>query len=169
MNVIYRILLAFSVTSWTIVIHSLNLHWQTGMLLLSLPILSSLASLLFVQNLGSDYMHECAKFSIADIELLPINFGYMIIGLLVNDFVIMSIIYCLVFVFTYFSPAKYYNIIYLICGYHYYRVKTNYGTQVLIIARGDIKRNIKEMSFDDLKRIDDNVYIAMSGHRQNIK
>ena len=86
MKVIYRFLLAFSVTSWTFVIHSLNLHWQTGMLLLSLPILSSLASLLFVQKLGSDYMHECAKFSIADIELLPINFGYMIIGLLVNDF-----------------------------------------------------------------------------------
>jgi hypothetical protein len=73
----------------------------------------------------------------------------------------MGFLYGIVFVFTWFSQTQYFNPLYLLLGYHYYHVLTKERTRIFIIARGNVIRNRKEMSFEHLKRLNDTTYLVI--------
>ena len=112
------------------------------MILLSIPIILSWISVRISVYLGSDSLEGCQEFSLADNEFLPTYLGYFI-----------------VFVFTFLSQTQYFNPIYLLFGYHYYHILTEQGTQVFVITKGSVIRNKTNITFKNLKRINDTTYI----------
>lgn len=172
MNFIFRLLLTINATSWMLVIygikegmtiHPIPLH-IFGIVLLAIPIILSLISIKISSFLGSDSITGCQEFSLADNEFLPTYLGYFFVSLSVSDNTTMIYLYGIVFVFTYLSQTQYFNPIFLLFGYHYYHILTEQGTRVFVITKGKVIRNKNNISFDNLKRINDTTYIQRKGH-----
>ena len=68
-------------------------------------------------------------------------------------------LYLIVFVFTFLSQTQYFNPIFLLFGYHYYHILTDQGTQVFVITKGRVIRNKTNITFKNLRRINDTTYI----------
>lgn len=167
MQLIFRLLLTFSATSWMIVIYVIKSKWTIStlpawiiaILLLLVPIVLSFISVWISRFLGEDYLFECEEFSLADNEFLPTYLGYFFISLSVSDRYTMTFLYIIVFVFTYLSQTQYFNPIFLLFGYHYYHILTRPGSRVFVICRGKFVRNKENLSFSHLRRINDTTYI----------
>lgn len=172
MNFIFRVLLTINATSWMLVVYGIKEGMTIqpipqqifGIILLAIPIMLSLISIRFSSFLGSDSITGCREFSLADYEFLPTYLGYFFVSLSVSDNTTMVYLYAIVFVFTYLSQTQYFNPIFLLFGYHYYHILTERGTRVFVITKGRVIRNKDNISFDNLKRINDTTYIQRKGH-----
>lgn len=138
-------------------------RWGMGILLLIVPVALSWVSLIIAGKLSTDSLPDCGESTLADNEFLPVYLGYFFVALSVPDNLTMLFLYIIVFIFTYLSQTQYFNPLYLLFGYHYYHVVTNQGTHVFIIARRDVIRNRKDISFAQLKRINNTTYLAIKG------
>ena len=67
----------------------------------------------------------------------------------------MMYLYFTVFIFTFLSQTQYFNPIFLLFGYYYYHILTEHETRAFIITKGKVLRNKNNISFDNLKRIND--------------
>lgn len=167
MNLLFKILLTINATSWMVVVYWIKEgmtlwkipHWAFPIVLLFIPIILSAISIWLSKFLGSDSLLGCQEFSLADNEFLPTYLGYFFVSLSVSDNITMIYLYFLVFVFTFLSQTQYFNPIFLLFGYHYYHILTERGTSVFIITKGKVLRNKNNISFDNLKRINDSTYI----------
>jgi len=166
-NLIFRFLLTINATSWMLVIYAIKENWTLcnisartfGMLLLLVPVLLSLISIWTACHLGSDSLSGCEEFTLADNEFLPVYLGYFFLSVGIEENTTMLFLYIIVFVFTFLSQTQYFNPIFLLFGYHYYHILTPHGTRVFVIAKGKVVRNQKDISFSNLKRINDTTYI----------
>lgn len=167
MNLLFKILLTINATSWMLVVYWIKEgmtlwtvpHWLFSMVLLCIPIVLSAISIWISKFLGSDSLSGCQEFSLADNEFLPTYLGYFFVSLSVPNNITMIYLYFIVFVFTFLSQTQYFNPIFLMFGYHYYHILTEHGTRVFIITKGKVLRNKSNISFDNLKRINDTTYI----------
>lgn len=167
MNFIFRLLLSINATSWMLVVYFIKdgvTMWKIpqaffGLVLLFIPIGLSLISIFVSKYLGTDSLGKCHEFSLADNDFLPTYLGYFFVSLSINDGTTMFYLFLIVFVFTFMSQTQYFNPIFLLFGYHYYHVCTKNGKKVFVIARGKVIRDKDNMSFDNLKRINDTTYI----------
>lgn len=169
MNILFKILLTLNATSWMIILYIINNEctvfslpvWLFDILLFLIPVLLSLISIWFSKFLGKDNLSECIEFSLADNEFLPVYLGYFFLSLSVpNDNIkMMSVIYSIVFIFTFLSQTQYFNPIFLLFGYHYYHILTQNGTRIFVIHRGKVIRNKENLKFENLRRINDTTYI----------
>ena len=167
MNFIFRLLLSINATSWMLVVYFIKERetvWIIpqaffGLVLLLIPIGLSLVTILISDCLGPDSLKDCRELSLADNEFLPTYLGYFFVSLSISDNITMIYLYLIVFVFTFISQTQYFNPIFLLFGYHYYHVCTKNGKKVFVIARGKVIRDKDNMSFDNLKRINDTTYI----------
>lgn len=73
----------------------------------------------------------------------------------------MLFVYSMIFIFVFITQSNYFNPIYLLFGYHYYKVTTNEGTRVFLIVKGKVIRNSNQVEFEQLKRINDSAYLAI--------
>ena len=167
MNLLYKFLLTANATSWMLVVYGIKEKITIlgipqcffGVVLLSIPIILSWISVRISVYLGSDSLEGCREFSLADNEFLPTYLGYFFVSLSVSDITTMVYLYLIVFVFTFLSQTQYFNPIYLLFGYHYYHILTEQGTQVFVITKGSVIRNKTNITFKNLKRINDTTYI----------
>lgn len=167
MNLLYKFLLTANATSWMLVVYGIKEKTTIlgipqclfGVVLLSIPIILSWISVRISVYLGSDSLEGCREFSLADNEFLPTYLGYFFVSLSVSDITTMVYLYLIVFVFTFLSQTQYFNPIYLLFGYHYYHILTEQGTQVFVITKGSVIRNKTNITFKNLKRINDTTYI----------
>ncbi len=167
MNLLFRFLLTVNATSWMLVVYGIKEkitireipQWIFGVILLSIPIILSWISVKISVYLGSDSLGGCQEFSLADNEFLPTYLGYFFVSLSVSDITTMVYLYLIVFVFTFLSQTQYFNPIFLLFGYHYYHILTERGTRVFIITKGNVIRNKNNITFKNLKRINDTTYI----------
>lgn len=167
MTLLFKILLTINATSWMLVVYWIKEgmtlckmpHWAFSIVLLFIPIILSAISIWFSKFLGSDSLLGCQEFSLADNEFLPTYLGYFFVSLSVPDNITMIYLYSIVFVFTFLSQTQYFNPIFLLFGYHYYHILTERGTSVFIITKGKVLRNKNNISFNNLKRINDSTYI----------
>lgn len=167
MNFVFRLLLTINATSWMLVIYGIKEgvtiqpvpQYLFGLVLLAIPIILSLISIKISSFLGADSITGCQEFGLADNEFLPTYLGYFFVSLSVSDNITMMYLYAIVFVFTYLSQTQYFNPIFLLFGYHYYHILTEHGTRVFVITKGRVIRNKNNISFDNLKRINDTTYI----------
>lgn len=167
MKFIFKLLLTINATFWMIVIYAIKESWTIGTLspclfsfgLLLIPIFLSALSIFLSKYLSKDSLSECQEFNLADNEFLPVYLGYFFLSVSVSDQKTMIFLYLMVFIFTFLSQTQYFNPIFLLFGYHYYHILTPYGTRVFVIARGKVIRNIRNCTFDNLRRINDTTYI----------
>lgn len=167
LNCLVRLFLTANATSWLVVLYEIKEGCSiiygrmiTGIVLILIPILFSFLSILLIKVLGHDSIDECKECQLADQEFLPVYLGYFFVALSIPDTTTLVFISCIVFVFTYLTQAQYFNPLFLLFGYHFYRIKTHNGTNVLIVAKGRIIRNPTAAFFSDLRRLNDTTYIA---------
>lgn len=140
-------------------------QYLTGLLLLCIPIALSFLSVLITSFLKPETIDGCKEFDLADNDFLPTYLGYFFVSLSISDSTTIVYLYLIVFVFTFLSQTQYFNPIFLLFGYHYYHVLTKHGTRVFVIIKGEVIRNKKNISFDNLKRLNDSTYIQRKEKR----
>ncbi len=171
MNLIFKILLTVNATSWMLVVYWIKEgvclwwipQWLSPLILLCIPVLLSALSIWISSFLGSDTLDGCQEFSLADNDFLPTYLGYFFLSLGIEKDITMAYMYLIVFVFTFLSQTQYFNPMFLLFGYHYYHILTEQGTRVFIITKGKVLRNKNNITFDNLKRINDSTYIQRKG------
>ena len=171
MNLVYRLLLTGNATSWMIIIYAIKKDWTLfdiperlfEVLLLLIPVLLSLISIWAAKFLGSDSLHECVEIGLADNEYLPTYLGYFFLSVGVDEKSTIILLYAVVFLFTFLSQTQYFNPMFMLFGYHYYHILTPQGTRVFVIAKGKVIRNRRDISFDNLRRINDTTYLEKRG------
>ena len=135
-------------------------NWVFGTILLFVPIVLSWLSIEASRWLGAESsVGNCQEVVLADGTFLPIYLGYFFVSVSVADDFTMLVLYILVFIFTFLSQTQYFNPIYLLFGYHYYHISTEYGTKIFVIKKGPIIRNIKNLTFANLHRLNDSTFI----------
>ena len=163
-----KILLSLNATSWMAIIYIIKEGWTIGdipnhmfdILLLLLPIFFSWLSLILIRFLGTESpVNNCQDFELADGEFLPVYLGYFFVSVGVSEHYTMAIVYLIVLIFTFISQTQYFNPIYIIFGYHYYHVTTESGTKIFVIKKGKVIRNIKDLRFDHLHRLNDSTFL----------
>lgn len=168
LNFIYRLILTLNATSWMVVVYGIKEHWQmrclatwvTSFGLLMIPVALSLLSIGLSTFFDKDTIKQCRECNLADNEFLTIYLGYFFVSLSISDLLTLYFLYGIIFVFTLLSQTQYFNPIFLLFGYHFYHITTEYGTKVFVIRRGSVIRSKKGISFNNLRRINDTTYIA---------
>lgn len=169
MKLIYRLILTFNSTFWTIVIYGVKCGWSfignkavTAFVLALIPILfSGMTILLSRWFLSSkDEFPECNTISLADHEFLSVYLGYFFVALSIPDNFTLIFVYILVYSFSFLSQTQYFNPILLLFGYHFYHLHTVSGTEFFVISHGKVFRSLREINIGYLRRINDSTYIA---------
>lgn len=169
-----RCLLTLNATSWLIVIYGIKEDWAfprlspcvTDILLLLIPVILSFLSLKLLLLCETDTLYGCQECTLADNEFLPVYLSYFFVSLSIPNGKTLLIVYGIVFVFTYLNHTLYFNPIFLIFGYHFYRARTEEGTEVFLVSPGKVIRNPRETDFSNIKRVNDMTYIALRRRKQ---
>lgn len=166
---LYRLFLTFNATSWMIIIYAIKECWTIskipyqvfGVALLAIPFALSVISIKLSKYLGDESpVTDCKEISLADGEFLPVYLGYFFVSVGVSEPFTMLIVYLMVFIFTFLSQTQYFNPMYLLLQYHYYHILTEVGTRIFVIKKGPVIRNVQDLEFKNLKRLNDTTFIA---------
>lgn len=165
-NLLFNIFLTFNATSWMIAVYLIKEKtfftipgYRLALIFLLFQLLLSILLIKAMVLLGDEKLEGCQEFYLADNEILPIYLGYFFIALSITDLKTMIFLYMMVFLFTFITRNQYFNPNFLLFGYHYYHIHTNYETKIFIIMKGKVIRNKKDIQFDNLKRLNDSTYI----------
>lgn len=169
LNILFRLFLTFSSTMWIIVIYVIKSHitaWGLkdyffAILTIAVAVCVTFISLQLTKKLEKDELIECSEFSQADNEYIPVYLGYFFVALSVNDLYTLTFVYLIIFALIVMMNA-YFNPVFILLGYHYYHVTTAEGTQIFLICK-DESRNPKDITFNDLRRINNRTYISHKG------
>ncbi|MBV7434774.1 hypothetical protein KRX19_07010 [Cardiobacteriaceae bacterium TAE3-ERU3] len=98
-------------------------------------------SIILSSKLRSDRFKagEIVNTEYANNSFLPSYLGYFFVALSINDFNTLIFIYMILFVFTFFSQALYFNPLFLIFGYKFYNVTTVKGMSFFLISKKDLR------------------------------
>lgn len=166
LNFLYKLLLTFNSTSWVIVIYGIKQkwtifncpYWIISIALLLIPVITSLISILCFRGLSKDNVTSCIEIENANNAFIPTYLGYFFVGLSISNYQLLLFVYAIIFIFTFIGQGQYFNPIYLLFGYKFYKVLTSKGTRLFIISRRDI-RSIKESNFPVIRRINQTTYV----------
>ena len=126
-----------------------------------LPLLLAFLCVLISRKLPSSSI-DCDLVAVeqADNSFLPSYLGYFFVALSISKITTFTYIFLIIYVFTFVSHALYFNPMFLLMGYHFYNVQAEDGNKVFLITKQEMK-NYKEISFQNLRRINDYTYIDM--------
>lgn len=167
-NFLYKVLLTFNSTSWVIVLFGVKHKWTLwniphllfGVIMLMVPIITSVISLLLTNCFENDNMSSCSEIEYASSSFIPTYLGYFFVGLSLENTTQLLIVYFIIFLFTQLSQTEYFNPIYLLFGYKFYHIKSSRGTKVFVITPRKI-RNATLESFEKLKRVNETTFIEL--------
>ena len=134
---------------------------------LGLPLLLSFLSLLWIKSKAADSIaNKVNEISPVNNDYLPVYLGYIFVSLSIPadttggiDWISLSVVYCLVCLFVTFSKSLCFNPIFILFGYGYYKVKTSTNVKIFVITKRRIRKNEDEISFPDLRKINELVYL----------
>ena len=164
MNLIYKLLLTLSATSWMLIIYVIKEKvtickipsWLFYIILIFIPIILSFLSIGLTKFITRESdVNKCRECNLADGEFLPVYLGYFFVSLSVPDILTMCFVYLIVFVFTLLSQTQYFNPAFLIFGYHYYWKRNNN----ICDKKSKVVRNIENLSLRNLRRLNDTTFI----------
>ena len=184
MNRLFRFFLAVSSTSLFIVIFLIksrcyilesnfysyldkflkinNLEQYSLVGFISIPLLFLAISMKLLEKLSKDRIKEGEIIEIENStnNFLPSYLGYFFVALSIsdNDFLTMSIIYCIIVLFVFYSQTNYFNPFLLILGYKFYKIKTKRGLSLLLISKKEFKKS-NEVIIEKVYRINNSTYI----------
>ena len=165
---INRIIFTAISTIWVWIVYGIQQRWtlphvsivMTAVIMLSIPFFMTALWLLIARITFSNENIDGVCFDIeeANNDFLPDYLGYFFIGIGVDDYKVMILMFVIVFVFTLLSQRKLFNPLLLILGYNYYNVTTSNGVKVFIISRKEI-RDPGNVRLGNLRRINNMSYI----------
>jgi hypothetical protein len=173
MKYLYQLFLAFNSTWLIVVVYLIKEKYKFNILndyciyyswaiFILIPVILTLLSFLIAYKLPKDILNQT---SVSEIELannnfLPTYLGYFFVSLSVNDISTLTVVFTIIYVFTYLSQTLYFNPIFLIFGYHFYFIKTSSNVKIFLITRKKIKVP-GEIGFSNLKRINNYTFIDL--------
>ncbi|WP_430592510.1 hypothetical protein [Humidisolicoccus flavus] len=147
-----RVLLTFNATALLIVIYQIKTPFLGSEFdavprhllnagLLSIPILLTGLSIWLSSWLGKDSfaVGEISSIEYANNAFLPSYLGYFFVALSIPNVETLIFVYVILFAFTYFSQALYFNPLFLIFGFKFYHVTTATGTAIFLISKKDYR------------------------------
>ena len=75
----------------------------------------------------------------ANNSFLPSYLGYFFVALSVNNTDTLLFVYLILFIFTFFSQALYFNPLFLVFGYNFYHLTTVNGARIFLISKTEFK------------------------------
>lgn len=109
----------------------------------------------------TDNLDKAKLIELADNSFLPSYLGYFFVAISIDNVSTMEIFYAIIFIFTFVSGVEYFNPIFLIMGYHIYKIESDTGVQNIIILKSkSVIRNSEEISNLKLYRINNLTYIG---------
>lgn len=147
-----RLLLTFNATSLLIVIYQvkspflfcgLTGPWtylaSVGLVLI--PVALTRVSIWLCNGLGRDKFETGSIRSIeyANNAFLPSYLGYFFVALSVPNLGTLVFVYFILFLFTFFSQALYFNPLFLLFGYKFYNARTMSGTSIFLISKQNFR------------------------------
>ena len=129
-------------------------------IMLFLPILLTSISIYGMKYFDQEIISNINEISCIDYKILLMYIGYMILAF--NNIYVVSFIFGLIYIFSYITKLYYFNPFLWIFGFHFYDVKSINGTNVYIIAKGNIIKNCIDFNQKRIYRIDDHVFIMFN-------
>ena len=174
MKYCYQTLLTLGSTLLMIAVYAVNKEestilylpkWAFVLGLLGLTVVLTFWGICLCKHLSKDSIEGgIREIEPANSTFLPVYLGYFFVALSVSTWGAMAFIYGIVFVFTFFSQAIYYNPILLLFGYRFYYVTSADGMRCFIITKRQI-RSRESSGFQELRRINTMTYIDMEDNR----
>ena len=145
--------------------------WQSGsqglnvvldlLVFLGLPLLLSFLSLLWIKSQAADSIaNKVNEISPVNNDYLPVYLGYIFVSLSIPadttggiDWISLSVVYCWV------------CLLFILFGYGYYKVKTSNNVKVFVITKREIRKNENEISFSNLRKINELVYLDVEKYK----
>lgn len=159
MNTVFRLLLTFNATSLLVIVFLVQKGFSLGhffpkctyivnasnamsyVCYLLVPIALTGLSILLSPFLGKDSFDEgqIVRIEHANNSFLPSYLGYFFVALSVGNWETLSVVYGVLFVFTFLSQALYFNPLFLLFGFSFYNITTKNGAVVFLISRYNYK------------------------------
>ena len=167
LNILYKFLNTVSVTAWMVVIFVIKERWTfndcvpawvVALVLVISTIGSGALSWFLAKFLGKENIGKCRDVEQADSSFLPMYVGYFLVAFSVADMHQLFVAFIFISVFLFLVQWQYFNVTYLIFGYHCYHVTTDAGTKVFVICRKEI-RTPNHLKFNNLRRINNTTFI----------
>ncbi len=146
---IYKILLSLSATSWFALIFIINnfnyldiLSYATimcGVIIITIAITKF--ALWLSTTLSKEAMNQYSELELVDNNGMPIYLGYFFVAISIQNTLTAIIVYFIIFIFTMLVQSYYYNPLFLLFKYHFYKAKTINGVQHNLIIKGNIIRS----------------------------
>ena len=167
MNKLYKLLSAVSNTLWIVAFYGIKEEWTIwsiptwffGIILIMIPIILSGMCLLLTSSFSRDTFENCSDLKGVSHIFLPIYFVYILIGFGAGNLSQLIFGYLFVLGIVWASQTQCFNPVFLLFGYSFYETKSDKGTNIMLITRRKL-RNPEDVSFDNLRRINDSTFIA---------
>lgn len=117
-----------------------------------------LAFLRSSRKLSRDEIYDIESIELASNSYLPSYLGYFFVALSIPDLKTLVFVYVLVFGFTLFSNALYFNPVFLLLGYRFYFIRTKAGSKLFLISKTKY-RTPAEVYIPSARRINDFTFI----------
>lgn len=93
-------------------------------------------------KLGKDTFNsgDIVSIEYANNSFLPSYLGYFFVALSIGNWETLIFVYILLFIFTFFSQALYFNPLFLVFRYNFYNLTTKNGATIFLISKDDFKK-----------------------------
>ena len=169
LNLIHRLLMTLGATLGMVGIYAVKAQWiihphipfwLTGIGIFLLAGCISFLCLSVGKSLSHDEIKTCMDIRLIDQEMIRPYYLYMVLAVVSPDVVSFGFVYFLVFVLHYKLQSQFSNPWFLFAGFHSYRVKTNVGTEIFLLAQGKVIRHPDGVRIPTLRRYNDSTYIG---------
>lgn len=170
-KILHKLFFTVISTAWIIIVYAIDQKWNcfkdsyviTAIILICIPFVLTFLWYLCIRICHTeDNITACNDIDEVNNDFLANYLGYFFIGIGLENFQTLILVYIIVSVFTFVSQTQFFNPMLLLMGYKYYYVTTPEGTKVMIISRR-IYINANQLSTENLKRLCDNTFIEYGG------
>lgn len=133
-----KIFECFGVSKWIPSFPSFISYFSYVLVVLLLTKLSIWLS----SKLGKDTFNsgDIVSIEYANNSFLPSYLGYFFVALSIGNWETLIFVYILLFIFTFFSQALYFNPLFLVFRYNFYNLTTKNGATIFLISKDDFKK-----------------------------
>lgn len=105
-------------------------------------------------------MEKIAKVYPASENFIPTFFAYIFLGLSINNFSTLLIVFFALVIICYFGDMYLYNPIFYLLRYKYYFVEKDDGNKIVVLTKKKILKG-NTCDFNDLREVNDHTFIDM--------
>ncbi len=104
---------------------------------------------------------DIQEITMANNSFMPSYLGYFFVALSLplHSYFIAIVVYIIIWIFTFLSQSLYFNPLFLLFGYHFYRIRLKDNRKIFVISKKKPFQAMRTNSYKNLKRINDFTFI----------